>query len=299
MSKKNKGKPQQRPICMFCGSDSPVTREHVFRSSWKKTLETGEYMTGLPGVERKFQRFSQADGTMVYDRSEDLFSVVVKRVCEKCNNEWMNDLDSIVEPWVFEPDNDDNRCDPRVFRRWAIKVALLRAYYDNRFLVHSDDPPRIYADQDIPEWRVFIGRSLLPEHRHALCGVGPVVYAAPGGQPFGITQVSWTLGHGVVTALRIWGTDEVSTNCFKNFRQYNRVRGGVVREVRASDSEMPTVRLLPPLSEEQIQELVWLFTPHPVSPIADDVRSANEWVFEFMEEQGMEWLGDQPPPRDL
>lgn len=281
--------PQQRPTCLFCGSTKPVTREHIFRSSWKKTLETGEDLTSFPGVQRKFRRYSQVDNSMLQDKAEDLFSVIVKRVCERCNNEWMNDLDSIVERWVFNPDDDDNRCDPGEFRRWAIKVALLRAYYDNRFLVDSADPPRVFADDDMPEWHVFIGHTALPEHRHSLCGIGPVRLAPPGGRPFGVTQVSWTLGHSLVTTVRVSGTDEISTNCFKNFRQYNRVRGGVVREVKPSDVEMPTVRTLPELGQNEIQELVWLYTPHPSSPFAEEVRQANADFRALAKKLGIEW----------
>jgi hypothetical protein len=195
-----------------------------------------------------------------------------------------------VEPWVFDPDDDDNRCDPKDFRRWAIKVALLREHYDNPLLVEPADPPLIYAVDDIPEWHVFIGHTAVPEHRHSLCGVGPVLYG-PGGKPFGITQVSWTLGHSLVTTLRVHGTDEISTSCFRNFRQYNGVRRCVVREVKPSDTEMPTVRLVKALRENEIQELVWLYTPHPSSPFADEVRKANEGTRELANELGIEWRG--------
>ncbi|OBB21074.1 hypothetical protein A5761_02900 [Mycolicibacterium setense] len=263
---------------MFCGSSGPVTKEHIFRRSWKKTLEVNEGLTELPFFERRFSRYDVEDNSIKYTKLEDLFSVIVKRVCDNCNNQWMNDLDTAVEPWVFNPMDDETRCDPVTFRRWAIKVALLRSYYENPNLIEPSDPPTLFAGDEIPDWHVFIGHTALPEHRHALCGVGPVLQE-PLGRPFGITQVSWTLGHSLVTALRVHGTDEISTNCFKNFRQYNGVRRGAVREVKPSSAtEMPTVRLLPALSQDQIQELVWLFTPHPSSPFAKEVRTANEWL---------------------
>jgi hypothetical protein len=203
----------------------------------------------------------------------------------------MNDLDSVVEPWVFNPDNDDSRCEPKEFRRWAIKVALLREAYDNRFLVDFADPPKVFADEDIPEWHVYIGHTAVREHRHALCGVGPILLGPPGGKPYGITQVSWTLGYSLVTALRVHNTDIASTNCYRNFRQYNGVRRGVVREVRPTDTEMPTVRLVKALSENEIQELVWLYTPNPVSPFADEVRKANEGMRERADALGIEIRG--------
>jgi hypothetical protein len=56
------------------------------------------------------------------------------------------------------------------------------------------------------------------------------------------------------------------------------------------EREMPTVRLLPALPERAIKELVWLYTPHPSSPFADDVRKANEGTRELAKQLGVEWL---------
>ena len=273
---------------MFCGSSDPMTKEHVFRSSWKKTLETSEYLTGLPGVDRKFIQYNPNDNSEVRSKNEDLFAVIVKRVCAPCNNKWMNDLDSVVEPWVFDPSDDDKRCDPKGFRRWTIKIALLRCHYENPDSIEPSDPPMLYAGQDIPEWHIFIGHTEMPEHRHAFCGVGPVLFGF-GGKAFGITQVSWTLGHSLVIALRVHGTDEISKNCFRNFKQYNRQRGIVVREVLPTAEEMPSVRGLPEFPIHEVERVVWLFTPHPRSPIADAVREANKATKALADHLGIEW----------
>lgn len=272
---------------MFCGSGEPMTREHIFRSSWKRKLKTDENLTQLPGVDRTFTRYDQSDNSVRYSKLEDLFSVVVKRVCATCNNQWMNDLDSIVEPWVFDPYNDDNRCDPREFRRWALKVALLRIHYDEPLVIEPADPPKIFCGEDISDWHVFIGRTAIPEHRHALCGVGP--HTTTGGKLFGVTQVSWTLGHSLVTALRVHGSHEWSTNCLRNFKQYNRIQNIIVREILPSAVEMPRMLSLPALSRERVQTLVWLFTTHPTSPMAEEVRKSNEGMPELADKLGVEW----------
>lgn len=295
MSKRTRPR-SPRPTCMFCESDAPITREHIFRSSWKNKIETNEHLVNLPFFERRFTRYGE-DGSAIRSRSEDLFSTSVRRVCAPCNNGWMNDLDSVVEPWVFDPNNDDNRCDPKEFRRWAIKIALLRLYYEEPFLIESGDPAKIYIGDDIPDWHVFIGRTQTPEHRHSLCGVGPVVAAPPGGKLYGLTQVSWTLGHSLVVAIRLAIRDdelarnhfnEISRNCLKNFKQYNRWRRIEVLEVLPTAKEMPRVTSLPALPTPEVQRLVWLFTTHPVSPIADDVRKANEEARQLAEELGLE-----------
>lgn len=267
-----------------------MTKEHVFRSSWKKTLDTSEHLTAVPGMKRKFIRYDPRDNSEIRSKTEDLFSVIVKRVCASCNNKWMNDLDSVVEPWIFDPNDDDNRCDPEEFRRWAIKVALLRCHYENPDSIESSDPPMIFAGQNISEWHIFIGHTEMPEHRHAFCGIGPVLVGV-GGKPFGITQVSWTLGHSLVAALRIHGTDTISTNCFRNFKQYNRQRGIVLREVLPTATEMPSLKTLPEYPVHELERLAFLFTPDPRSPIAEAVREAIEGTRELANELGVELRG--------
>lgn len=54
-----------------------------------------------------------------------------------------------MESWVFDPNNDDNRCDLPEFRRWAIKIALLRLYYEQPLLIEPGDPAKVYAVDDI------------------------------------------------------------------------------------------------------------------------------------------------------
>lgn len=274
-----------------------MTKEHVFRSSWKHKLDTSEHLADLPFFERQFSVYGQ-DNSAISTKSEDLFSVIVKRVCAPCNNKWMNDLDEVVQPWVFDPNNDDNRCDPYEFRCWAIKIALLRLYYEQPLLIEPGDPAKLYAGEDIPDWHVFIGRTQRPEHRHAFCGIGPVIAVPPGGKIYGLTQVSWTLGHSLVIAIRVVLRDdqspdplnlnEISRNCLKNFKQYNRLRGIEVREVLPTASEMPSVTSLPALPASEVQRLVWLFTPNPVSPIADRVRKAYEEAIKLAQELGIE-----------
>ncbi len=145
----------------------------------------------------------------------------------------------------------------------------------------------LYADQNIPEWHIFIGHTEMPEHRHAFCGIGPVLLGV-GGKPFGITQVSWTLGNSLVVALRIHGSDTISSNCSRNFKLYNRQRGIVLREVLLTATEMPSVKALPEYPIHELERLVWLFTPHPRSPIADAVREAIDDTRELAKELGIE-----------
>ena len=77
---------------------------------------------------------------------EDLFSVTVKRVCAQCHDDWINNLDSVIEPSVFDPDDDESRCDPEVLRRWTIKIVPLCLYYENPVNIESSDTSGRDAD---------------------------------------------------------------------------------------------------------------------------------------------------------
>ncbi len=264
-----------------------MTREHIFRSSWKNKIDVSTFPPGSPLVERRFIRY-RLDNTEIRSKLEDLFSIQVKRVCAPCNNTWMNDLDSVAEPWVFDPANDDNRCDPKKFRRWAIKVALLRSYYESPLAVEPPDPARLYAGDDIPEWHVFIGRTAHPDHRHAFAGVGPIAMET-GGRVFGVTQVSWTLGHSFVIALRLIGNTNWTDISYRNLKGYNRSRGLEVMEILPTAKGMPSVRDLPALPVAELLRLVWFFTPNPLSPMSDIMRDAWDSVKEIAEQLGNEW----------
>ena len=119
---------------------------------------------------------------------------------------------------------------------------------------------------------------------------------------YGLTQVSWTLGHSLVVAIRVVIRDydgpplsefnELSRNCLKNFKQYNRWGGIEVLEVLPGASQMPSVRPLPALPTPEVQRLVWLFTPHPISPIAQHVREAHEGMRDLARDLGLDFLDD-------
>lgn len=264
-----------------------MTREHIFRSAWKDKLDVSIFPIGSPLVERKVTRY-RLDNTVVRSTVESLFSISVRRVCASCNNNWMNNLDSAVEPWVFDPLNNDNRCDASAFRRWAIKIALLRSHYENPLTIEPSDPAMLFAGNDNTQWRVFIGRTAHPDHRHAFAGLGPILPG--GGRGFaGVTQVSWTLGYSFVVALRLVSDNDWSKNCLRNFKSYNRSRGIQMVEVLPTAQSIPSVNQLPPLLVPDLLRLIWFFTPNPVSPIADAVRATWADIKETFEQVGAKW----------
>ncbi|WP_133120807.1 hypothetical protein [Mycolicibacterium goodii] len=268
-----------------------MTREHIFRNSWRKKIDTtlGFGVLGVTNTDaEKFRQFTRygLDGEPKSSKQEDLFSVTVKRVCARCNNTWMNDLDTLVEPWVFDPANEAHCCNPIEFRRWAIKVALLRCYYEHPASVEPGDPEQIYNGDDIPEWHIFIGRTRFPEHRHAFCGIGPIIEGE--GRLFGISQVTWTLGHSFVTAIRLKSDHPMVDAGFRNFKHHNRFRGIQLLEVLPNSTVMPSVSTLPDLPRSELQSLAWFYTPNAASPIAEEIRRTQKAIEYMVAELGVE-----------
>ncbi|MGP4054176.1 hypothetical protein ACTWP6_05025 [Mycobacterium sp. 4D054] len=291
------GKSTAQRRCMFCGrakgdlvdpSDPTsqaviMTREHIFRSSWKDKIVTSVLPKNEPMGERAFTKYGR-DFEAKLSRPESLFEVVAKPVCDYCNNGWMNDLDSSVEPWLLDPYADESQCDPTVFRRWAIKVAVLRSHHEHVSVPQPGDFSALYEGRDIPDWHIFIGRTMYPEHSHTFGGVGPIRFGS--GRVMGLTQVSWSLGNIAVVAIRVVEDSETGTGYFKMFKHSIRWEGGLMAEVLPTASRLPALALLPELTPIKWDSLVWYFSPNPLSPIAEMIREAIQGYQNVLEQHG-------------
>ncbi len=287
--------------CIFCGRatgdsvdpDDPnsrkviLTREHLFRSSWKDKIIVSVLPGNAPMGERAFTRYG-LDFEPKSSRPEPLFELVVKPVCDFCNSGWMNDLDSAVEPWLLDPYADGSQCDPTEFRRWAIKVAVLRSYYENRVVPQPGDLTALYEGQDIADWHIFVGRTLIPAHRHTFAGLGPI-RVATGGRAMGLTQVSWSLGRVAIVAIRLVRDSETGVNFFKMFKISNRTEGILLAEVSPSAQVLPSLSMLPELSPIKWDSIVWYFSPNPLSPISEGVRELEQGFRSLITETGEEF----------
>jgi hypothetical protein len=273
----------KRRRCIFCGrlTGDPVdprdpnsrkvrmSEEHLFRESWQGKLVTGD----SPEFERVFTQI-EVDGSIRMSRPESLFEVVVKWVCGDCNSSWMNRLDDAVEPWIFNPYEDSLKPDPLKFRLWAIKVAVLRSYYDSPLLPQPEDIRAIYDREDIPEWHIFVGQMAVPNHTHTQVGFGPVD-PVNGGRFDGIAQITWSLGRVMVTALRVVGASDRTINYLNRFRQHNISEGVVVTEVLPNAARFPSVALLPKIAMRGYMSLAWYFSTHPLSPVAREMLAID------------------------
>ena len=244
--------------CIFCGG-TPVTSEHVFRKSYRKRVGVSHY-------EREFTQRKLGD-TLMTARPENPFDCQVKRVCGKCNSRWMNRLDNAVDSWVFDPTNPPT-CTVQEFRRWVIKIAILRAMVDQPNAIPGEDCAALFRGEDVPSWRVFVGHTVFAEFLHAYAGTsGTTVPNADGSMNDGLVHVSWVIGNSFACAIRTLG--EFGDYQASYFDNYNFDSGWPLAELSPSTADFPAFDLRPKLDwPNQVRSFTWFYTPEPVSPIA-------------------------------
>lgn len=261
-----------------------MSEEHLFRKSWKEKIVTSDIPLNSPAFTREFSRVLH-DGSVQSVKPEMLFEVVVKWVCNDCNNSWMNRLDDAVEPWILNPYEDQFKPDPDQFRLWAIKMAVLRSYYDSPLLPQPEDIRAVYDREDVAAWRIFVGQMAEPNHTHTQVGFGPV-NPLGGGRFDGITQITWSLGRVVIIALRIVGTMDSTWNYLNKFRHHNISEGVVVAEVVPGANKFPSIALLPRIAWRGYMSLAWFFSTHPLSPVAAEMAAIQAAFERAARDQG-------------
>lgn len=277
-------------MCLFCGRQKgdaiwphdpngrkveEITREHLFRESWREKLDCSIYPKGHPSARRHFRKYN-IDGSVEKTKPEVLFQVVVRPVCDYCNSGWLNNLDGKIEPWIFDLYNDSLKPDPEDFRRWAIKVAVLLSYNESPHIPQPEDIQAVYDGEDIPEWHVFVGHMGHPHHAYTFVGFGPV--GPEGGRIMGVTQASWSLGNLMVTAIRLVGDHEIPANLFTMFRQSNFAESMMLAEIKPGATRMPSVALLPKMNARGYTSWAWYFSTNPRSPISNTIRGLEDGV---------------------
>ena len=204
-------------------------------------------------------------------RPDPMFHLQVRRVCKPCNGGWMDRLDHDVERWVVGPDEANEVCDPTTFRRWAIKIAIMRSLVDNAIALPPNDFPTLFAGEDVEGWHVFAGKSDFLEWRHNYAcfggGLNEVGYLS-----HGVVHVSWVLGASVVSTIRVAGED-TGAYFLKAFREYNTMQWGPLVEIPYGADAFPSFSGHRELRLGEAEPFFKFFTPEPVSPIAGQIRA--------------------------
>jgi hypothetical protein len=258
-----------RRACVFCGGPAN-SREHIFKKAFKKKL----------GVSELHRAFAQRNGEgVVTTRPDPLFEQKVRRVCRTCNSGWMNDLDLHVEDWIVDPDdrNAFAACDPEEFRRWAIKLALMRSLMDTATAVPRGHFQRLFQGDDIEDWHVFVGRANFKEFRHAFSHIGVGFDHVTRNMAHGLIHVSWALGTAVVSAVCVQGLNP-ETHFLPAFRNYNRKMKEPLVEVPYGTAALPDVFAHRKLGAFQTEPFFMFYTAEPVSPIAEQIKKTYEVI---------------------
>ena len=154
--------PGQR--CIYCGNPAD-SNEHVIATRFIELLSRDPRGLAIPvsltvtlpgGVARKIggKRTKHGQPTLEF----------TTRVCEKCNNEWMNDIDTAAWPYVSEmiqghklPLDDAAR---KAVATWFMKVAVTA-----RSVPHVNQPLEqtwtkwlLQNQSPVPSWQVWVGR---------------------------------------------------------------------------------------------------------------------------------------------
>lgn len=106
-------------ICIFCGSNKELTREHVF-PDWLSSL-----------FNKKIKGVNEVRGDNLYRKwQSSLFQDKIKTICKACNNGWMSDVESdaksILTKLAFTYDvHSLTYEDQRKLALWAQKTTLV------------------------------------------------------------------------------------------------------------------------------------------------------------------------------
>jgi hypothetical protein len=134
--------------CVFCHADGTLSREHVY-PRWPKPL--------FPdfGEADYVRRLVSAASEEEHLRPGKLFDVVVRDVCADCNNGWMADLESQVQPALTSMVLDRPRVltapEQHTLATWATKTMLMLQCSNiggQRFV--ADSEYRLFADHVAP-----------------------------------------------------------------------------------------------------------------------------------------------------
>jgi hypothetical protein len=109
-------------VCIFCGHDRKRSREDVF-PKWLHPLfpplGEGEYLRRLVTLSSDEEHRRPASST---------FDVIVRDICEPCNNGWMSQLENrvkpILAPMLLDQPRGLTADEQHLLATWATKTAL-------------------------------------------------------------------------------------------------------------------------------------------------------------------------------
>ena len=144
--------------CVFCRTRPADTKEHAL------PLWTQPYLDQKGGATFVHQ-YMDPEGEPVREWSGDNLAIEVKRVCGSCNNGWMSDLETAVEPFLGSLLKGNGRTlykgGQNLIACWSIKTALMWEFAMPKQVLPSRWFSELYegrADHRVPEGiQIWIG----------------------------------------------------------------------------------------------------------------------------------------------
>lgn len=137
--------------CVFCGG-RPVTDQHVFRGDLRAAFSNEDSYRRVPytGPEKVVRA--------------PMFEIRVKRVCQTCNQGWMDELERPAAKLIrrlIDGDCELDRDEVQQLRRWITLVAMMRSFAEKDHAVHEDDLERFYRTGSTPfAWNIYMMRGV-------------------------------------------------------------------------------------------------------------------------------------------
>ena len=164
-------------VCIFCGK-ARVTKEHLI-PEWM--LKEVQRQCSWPGGRAGVKFASQAPHEWTITRPAE---TVVRCVCRRCNNEWMNDIEKAAKPAFSEMIQGSavklDQVTQEAIGTWMALKAILSAYVEMLFPVPQEWLTHFYTHHSPPpdNWAVYTTRytgahGLAADgHRIALRSIG-------------------------------------------------------------------------------------------------------------------------------
>jgi len=150
---------RMRRPCVFCGSTSQVSKEHVFRKSFRKHFPDHSLI----------RLRSESDPSRNRVAKGSNFARTVPCVCAPCNNGWLNRLDEELESCLLGLFRGDemylNRAIQRRLGFWATVRAAVRSQYEVEPVQLATAPfaRRVFREMRPPEGsHVWLGHTYCP-----------------------------------------------------------------------------------------------------------------------------------------
>ncbi len=153
--------------CVFCGSDDPLTSEHI----WGDWILKGGYLARTANKYKSAvttiahqNRFLDEHGAL-RTRSGDVLGANIRIVCAKCNNGWMSRIQERAKPYLvrlFDGSRSiyDSKCKNYV-SAWAALASMTSEYLDcdpSLIAISQTDRNYVRSTESAPlNWRIWVG----------------------------------------------------------------------------------------------------------------------------------------------